>query len=396
MKFLETPFSTENPKDFLHSILIESHMEIARTLAKEAEHRKSEIESLRNIPEDLMSRAKEADLVRMWAAKAFGGAQRSVYEVMACLQAMAYHNASLAWVVGVTNCSSLFSGYLPEGLARSLFADPMSMVGGFAGPAGIAEQVEGGLKVSGQWSWGSGISHCSHIVGGVRVMDDGKTKGTALVFFEPHEVQLEDNWHVVGLKGTHSINYQVEDLLVPNDRWSVFPISEALIDAPLYRFSSLGALSLSIAVIGLGLAQRAVDEIQSLAQHKRPFGQGRPLAQRVPAQQEVGKIHGNYLAAYSLFYQTIASAELEAGSGKSSVQSKAKIRLAACHTSHLCLQVVRDAYQLAGGSAIWQSGKLEELHRDMHVVSQHGMVAESNYRTAGAVLLGNEVPEIML
>lgn len=365
-------------------------------LAQEAENRRTEIESLRKIPKDLIQKVKDLGLVKKWAAKEYGGEQASVSEVTQMLQSIAYHNASLAWVIGVTGCSSLFSGFLPTAMSKQLFGDSQAMIGGFAGPAGMAQKVEGGLEVSGKWSWGSGITHCSHIVGGVGLMEGDKMLGTALIFFEADEIEMHDNWHVLGLKGTHSIDYSAKNVFIPNGRWSHFPLKTPVIDVPLYRFSFLGALSLAVASVGLGLAKRALEEINILAQAKSPFGQGKKLAQRESFQVEFGKLQGNYWAAISLFQSTIAEAEAEAEKGVCSTACKAKIRLAACHSLQLAEKVVRAAYRLAGGSAIWNTNKLEELMRDIQVVTQHGMVSAGNYRTAGAVLLGNKVPEQLL
>lgn len=371
-------------------------MQSAISLAREAEQRKVEIEQLRNIPEDLIERVKKAGLVQMWRAKTKSHSPSTVKTATKTLQSMAYYNGSLAWVISVTNCSSLITGFISDEMTKRIYDSPMSMVGGFAGPAGVAAITEDGLIVKGNWSWGSGTTHCTTIVGGVRLMKKEEMIGTGIVFFSPDEIKFEDNWHVIGLKGTHSIDYSAESLLIPNNRWIYFPVSKPLIDEPLYRFSFLGALSLSVAAVGLGLAQRAVDEIVQIAQSKRPFGQGKPLAQRPIAQEKIGQIRGNFLAAQSLFYQTIRDAEEEVQTQACSTNTKATIRLAACHTITLAVQVVRDAYELAGGSAIWQTGKLEELHRDIHVVSQHGMVSNGNYRTAGAVFLGNQVPVFVL
>jgi len=371
-------------------------MNLVKKLAVEAEQRKEEIESARNIPEDIMERIKAASLVKMWAPKQYGGLELSVMEATQMLQEISYHNASLSWVVGVTGCSSLFSGFLEKQQATLLFNDDHAMVGGFAGPAGMAIQVEDGLQVSGSWSWGSGITHCSHIVGGVMVFDGDQMKGSAIAFFLPEEVDMIDNWHVVGLKGTHSIDYKVDQLTIPEKRWSWFPLAEPNQEAALYRFSFLGALSLTIASVGLGIAKRAVDEITALSAQKSPYGQGKPLSKRPEYQIDIASIHADYLSAEALFNHVIIEAEQETALGKCSQQMKAKIRLAAAHTAHLSHQVVQAAYRMGGGSSIWENHKLEELLRDMNVVSQHGMVAKSNYRTAGAVFTGNQVPEFLL
>lgn len=371
-------------------------MESAIELAKAAEKRKEEIEQNRNIPADIIQQVQSLSLSRLWVAKEYNGSQKPVQEVMNIWQKMAYYNGSLAWVVSVTNCSSLISGFLPQDLAKAVFKSENSMVGGFAGPAGVATAEANGIRVTGKWSWGSGVTHCTHIVAGVRLMKDDAMVGAGIVFLLPEEVTFIDNWHVMGMKGTHSIDYSVQDLIIGNDRWIPFPPAKPIIDAPLYRFSFLGALSLSIAAVGLGLAERARDEIRKIVQQKVSLGQNSPLSKQPIIQDKIGIIEGNFLAAQSLFYNTILEAQKETENNICSVPMKSKIRLTACMTTQLCLNVVRDAYDLAGGSAIWESNKLEELHRDMHVVSQHAMVSSANFRTVGAVSLGNKVPEILL
>ncbi len=369
-----------------------SHVEIA----KEAEDRKAEIEQLRNIPDNLMHQVKEAGLVKLWGSKAVGGGERSVSDVSTIIADIAYHHGSLAWIVGVTGCSALFSGFVDHPLAQLLFENPHAMVGGFAGPAGMAIKVEGGLKVTGRWSWGSGITHSSHIVGGVILFQGERPEGSAVVFFRPDEIEMIDNWHVTGLKGTHSIDYQANNVFIPDGRWSLFPVQEAQVDAPLYRFSFLGALSVAVSSVSLGLARRAVHEIKSLAQKKSPFGMGRPLAERSEAQQQIGKIEGQYLAAESLLYRIIKEAEFEAEQGSCSKETKARVRLATAQSTALCDACVRQAHRLAGGSAVWDTNKLSELLRDIQVVTQHGMVSAGNFKTVGKAMLGGDVHDMML
>ena len=198
------------------------------------------------------------------------------------------------------------------------------------------------------------------------------------------------------MRGTHSIDYSIENLMLNGNRWINFPPKESNIDAPLYRFSFLGALSLSVASVGLGLAERACSEILDLLKLKRPLGQRKMLSQQAVVQDKAGQIIAEFETAQSVFYNIINDAESEVVVGACSKIMKAKIRLASCKTTEMCLNVVRNAYELAGGHAIWDKNKFEELHRDMHVVSQHAMVSKANYRTVGAVYLENDVPEFLL
>jgi alkylation response protein AidB-like acyl-CoA dehydrogenase len=368
----------------------------AISIAKEAEVRHQEIDNIRNIPTDLMTNIKAAGLVKMWSRKECGGAELSVLEVCNIISGMAFYNGSVAWVTSVTNCSSLITGFVSEKIARNLFENEDAMIGGFAGPSGIATIEGESLKVKGKWSWGSGITHCSHIVAGVAIMNDNKMIGTAVVFLNPEEVTFHDNWHVLGLKGTHSIDYSVDSAVIPGDRWTYFPVKAPLSKSPLYKFSFLGALSVSIAAVGLGLAKRAVVEIEEIAKTKSPFGVGKALADRPDFQERLAISKGQLNAAESLLLQTIEKVEREIKTDSCSLLSRASLRLAATHATTMNTEVVNNCYHLAGGSSIWKESKLEELFRDMNVVSQHGMVNRGNYRTVGAVALERDVPEVML
>lgn len=365
-------------------------------IAKEAENRRSEIERQRNIPVEIMEKVKAAGLVKMWCRKDCGGAELPVSEVFDIISEMAYYHASLAWVTGVTNCSSLITGFVSKEMADHLYGSENAMIGGFAGPSGNAMLDGENLVVSGRWSWGSGVTHCSHVVAGVKIIEEEKVRGTAVVFFKPEEVNFHDNWEVIGLKGTHSIDYSAESVLIPKRRWTYFPVQRPLNDSPLYRFSFLGALSLSVAAVGHGIARRALDEIKNIASTKSPFGMGKPLKVRPDFQENMAKALGQYNASSALIKSAISDVEKEIQSGPCSISSKAHLRLAAAHSTTLNTDVVTSCYRLAGGSAIWEGGKLEELLRDMNVVSQHGMVNRGSYRTVGAVYMENEVPEAML
>lgn len=368
----------------------------AIAVAKEAESRKLEIEALRNIPTDITDTIKSAGLVKMWATISCGGTETPVSEVSKIISSMAEYNGSLAWVTAVTNCSSLITGFVSEEMANTLFQDPTAMIGGFAGPSGIATFQDDNLLVSGTWSWGSGISHCSHIVAGVILKDGEDIKGTAVVFFKPQEIKMLDNWHVLGLKGTNSVDYKAENCMIPKSRWTPFPVAEAKHESALYQFSFLGALSVSVASVSMGLATRAIKELQELAQTKKPFGQGKPLSLRSNFQEHFGKLNARLNATKLYLDQSITNIEEQITSGNHNIKSKADIRLATAYCTETAADIVKECYHLAGGSAIWKAGKLEELMRDCNIVTQHGMVNRSNYRTGGAVHLGQEVPQVLL
>ncbi len=366
-------------------------------LGKAAEARRTEIESDRCLPTDLVDKVKETGAFRLWVAREYGGAQAHVLDLMEAVRVLSYYNGSLGWVLGVTGTSGLASGYLKPPVAREVFGNTYSMAGGWAAPAGRAKRLDGGILVDGKWSWGSGIRHCKHIVGGVLLETEaGQRPVSALAYFDPKDVQLIDNWQVLGLKGTNSIDYKVERLFVPDGRWIYFPVREAKIDAPLYRFSFLGALACGVCSVAVGLAQRALDEIILLSTEKVPNGDRRTLAERPAVHEKIAKMQAAFQSSRLFLEDAVRKNWLEAEKGIFSVKTKSELRLAASYAVSEAVEVINQAFRIGGGSTVWDGVKLQELLRDVNMVAQHGMVSLNNYEIAGRVAFDMKVNEWLL
>ena len=373
----------------LHSLLHE--------IGASAEEQNASILQNRFVPDELVNQLKEAGAFRLWVAKDYGGFQSHVLELMRAVQTLSYYNGSLGWILGVTGTAALSSGYLPSEIAQEIYGPQRALTGGWAAPAGRAKRVEGGILVSGKWSWGSGIRYCSHIVGGILVEQEEDLRPlSAIAFFNPKDVTFIDNWDVLGLNGTNSIDYQVESLFVPDGYWMPFPVRKAYIDDTLYRFSFLGALSTGVASVGLGLAERAIHEIVQLSKQKVPNGARRSLSERPVVHEKIALMQARYQSSKLLLEEKVRKNWAEAESGNISVKSKSELRLASTYAVEECCAVVSQAYKIGGGSSIWDGVKLQELLKDVHVVSQHGMIGTSNFEIAGRVAFDLKVNEWLL
>ncbi|NJL11899.1 MAG: hypothetical protein HC913_02070 [Microscillaceae bacterium] len=357
-----------------------------QNLAQEAETRSREIDELRALPADLMGRLKASSVLRLWVAQAYGGHQATVLDLLQAIETCAYYNGSLAWIVAVTGTAALGSGYLPPEAAQAIFGPSDAMTGGWAAPVGQARRVAGGLRVSGRWAWGSGTPQASHIVGGVMVSDASAEKPfSALAYFSPAQVQFHDNWHVLGMRGSQSIDYEVEEAFVPEGYWMPFPVKKPWVEATLYRFSFLGALAAGVASVGLGLAHRAWHEIKALSLQKVPQGAGRTLSERPVVHDQLARMQAAYQSARLYLHEAMHQNWQAAEQGFPDPATKSALRLAATYAAETALQIVQQAYHLGGGSSIWEGVKLQELLRDAQVMSQHGLIAPPNYEVAGRV-----------
>jgi alkylation response protein AidB-like acyl-CoA dehydrogenase len=162
-----------------------------------------------------------------------------------------------------------------------------------------------------------------------------------------------------------------------------------VVDGPLYRFPLLGALALGVCSVALGLARRAEDELIALAVGKRPAQSERTLAERPTVQAEVAKAQAARGAARAFVREAVGEAWEAASTGQElSPAHRARLRLAATDATWRAKDAVDMMYHAAGGSSIHESSPLQRVFRDVHVVTQHGMVAERTYETVGRMALG--------
>ena len=372
-------------------------LDAVRSLGREADKRASETEQLRRLPDDLVAGLVGIGYFRQCVPARYGGSEVPLLDLLDTVEELAYYDGSTAWCGMIGATTALCAAFLPAAWAEEIYGDPATVSGGYAMPAATARPVEGGLVVDGRWPWGSGSYGCTWIGGGCWIVDDQGTRSprpdglaTPFVFFERAQVELLDTWRVAGLRGTGSTDYAVSGAFVPEGRWVQFvPRSAPVVDRPLYRFPFLGALSLGVCAVALGLARRAQDELVALAGAKRPAQSERTLAERPAVQADVARAEAAWRSGRALVRETVAEAWAAAEAGDQlSDEQRRRLRLAATDATWRAASAVDRMYHAAGGSSIHEHSPLQRVFRDVHVATQHGMVAERTYELTGRMALG--------
>lgn len=354
-------------------------------LGRRADELAPETEALRRLPDELAAGLVGTGLPKAWVPARYGGGEAHPLDVLDEIERLSVHDGATGWCGMIAATTGLTAAHLPERWAEEIYGDPAAVTGGFAMPSGSATIVEGGITATGRWQWGSGTHHCTWIGGGL-LLDHGDGRVSApFVFFERDQVELLDTWHVSGLKGTGSTDYAVDDAFVPEGRW-VHVGGEPVVDAPLYRFPFLGALSLGVCAVALGLARRAQDELVALAGGKVPSGSGKPLAERQVVQADVARAEAAWRSARALVREVVH--EAWAGGAEVGDEHRRAIRLAATNAAWRAAEAVDLCYDAGGGSSIRESSPLQRVFRDVHVATQHGMVAARTYEVLGRMAMG--------
>jgi alkylation response protein AidB-like acyl-CoA dehydrogenase len=371
----------------------------ARDLAPTIAARAADTESQRRLPADLAAQMAAAGLFRMAVPHSLGGAEASPADIFAALEILGAADAATGWCAMIAGTTALASAWLPEPFATQVFGDATTITGGVFAPMGKAVVDGDDYIVSGRWAWASGSANCQWLVGGALIFDDGVLRTLAngapdhrMMIFPAGDVELIDTWDASGMRGTGSGDMAVMAVRVPRARSVSFITDRPQQPGPLYAFPPFGLLALGIAAVASGNARAALDDARTLAVTKKGAGSSRTLAERGTVQADYARAEVALESARALAERSIAAAWALARSGAPlDTATRARLRLAATHLTRTAAEVVRAAWDIAGGTAVYASHPLQRRFRDAHVATQHMMVAPATYELTGRVLLGVDV-----
>jgi alkylation response protein AidB-like acyl-CoA dehydrogenase len=373
-----------------------AQLEAARTLAPLLAARSGEGERSRRLSRDVVEALVAGGFFRMLVPSSLGGGESDPATFVATVEELSRRDAAAGWCIAACATSGMVGAYIDEAAAQDVFGAGASVSGGVFAPRGTAYHESDTYLVSGRWAFASGIDHCDWLMGGCMVFEEGTRKMLAegrpdirLALFPASEVEVIDTWNVSGLRGTGSHDMQVHEIRVPAERTTSLLTDKPLERGPLYAFPLFGLLALAIAGVTLGIARAALDDLTELAGGKTPTLSSRRLADRPATQTAMARSEAAWRAARELLYAEIERGWAEARkNGTVSVPEKAALRLAATHATTASAAVVDAAYELGGGTSIYETSSLQRHFRDVHAATQHMLVGPATWELTGRLLLG--------
>jgi alkylation response protein AidB-like acyl-CoA dehydrogenase len=329
-----------------------------------------------------------------------GGSEPSFAEMIDTWIELAWQDGSLGWI-GIANLPSAAAcaAYLPADGFDEVFTRNANRVtvGGQFFPNGLGETVDGGYRITGAWNFGSGTGHSQYVaagfiptVGGEMVAGADGIPPLLVAVIPRDEVVFTDGWHVQGLKGTGSYDYNVTDLFVPGDR--TFPL---FCRAPergcsaAFRMGLIPITAAGHASWALGVARSMLDDVTELAATKVRMGDDASLAHRATFQRNLSHHLAMWKAARLLVVTTFGDVEREVMDGHPLTPTlRADMRVAATYATEASREVVQWAHLAAGTTAIREGTRLERAFRDMYTGTQHVFIGEKSYTDAARIYLG--------
>ena len=365
-----------------------------RNLLPEIRKRREEIEKGRRMPRDLVDQLSRTGVFAQGVPRAVGGEEATPLDLMRAVESVATADGSAGWCTMIGTSGNLAAGYMPEPGAKEVFTNPKAPTAGIAAPSGAATRVDGGVRVSGRWSYASGINHCDWVFAGCLVMDNGKPRMTPHgpeiihVWLPVANVTIHDTWHVSGLCGTGSNDFSATDVFVPDQR--IFRLLDPTDHRkePLYQMPPVGMFVFQVVCVSLGIARAALDELTEMAQTKVPTLYMQVLADKPVVQVDLARAEAELGAARSFLFEAVDEIWQTVRSGKApALRQIAKGRIAATHAAETAAHVSRTASALAGGSAIYNASPMQRHARDAEAITHHFTVAPHSWEEAGRVFL---------
>src|SRR5215467_9889872 len=309
----------------------------AHELAAEITAAAADIERTRRIPDSLLKRLHDTRLFRMLLPRSAGGDEIEPADYVAALEELARHDASIAWNTFTANSSTLIAAFLEPEAVRAIFADPRTVVSWGPPNASRAQAVDGGYRLTGQWDFSSGCrqanwmgAHC-HVLeadGTLRLNRFGRPTVRTLLF-PVEQATLLDTWHTIGLRGTASDSYSVDDVFV-SEAFSSTREDPTLRRerGPLYAFTMQCLYATGVAAVGFGIARAMLSEFITLASRKAPRGLAR-LADNAVVQADVARAEARLGSARAYLIETLTTIYAHADDvAPIEVADRARVRLA--------------------------------------------------------------------
>jgi alkylation response protein AidB-like acyl-CoA dehydrogenase len=315
------------------------------------------------------------------------------------IETIARADASTAWCLGQAGGCAMSAAYLDLPVARAIFGnDPRAVLAWGPGPKVRAIECEGGYKVTGVWAFASGGRHATWLgahcpiykVDGTPRLDTNGIQQERTMLVRAGDAKWTDIWNTVGLRGTASDQFALEDFFVRSDHSITREFDQERRESgPLYRMGAGTCYQMGFAGVACGIARGALDSFIEVARNKVPRGTKSRLRDNAVVQSNLAQAEVNLRAARGFVLQSMADTWKSLTAGATiTVAQRINIRMAATHAIHKAREAVDFAYNAAGATAIFEDHPLERRFRDIHTVTQQLQGQLWHFETVGAWMLG--------
>ncbi len=338
-------------------------------------------DAARKLAPESMRAMVEAGMFKIPVPARVGGYELPLRTLASAVTALSIACPSSGWVLMVMGAHHWCMGSFSAAAQDEVFGGGAGgLVAGTLSWQGQAKPVAGGYQVDGRWQFGSGIDHANWVMLGCA---DPVAGGPLVHVVVPRaEIEVDDTWRVLGLRGTGSKDLVAHGVFVPEHR----AVDTRMLfggaspharnhRSNLYKLSAEAMLSNSVATAVLGSAKFALDKFIERTLQRRVILTGAKKSEHAPTQIRLAEAAAEIRSAELLQGDTQDSFERFMASGATmDFEARAAIRWNAAYSAELCRRAVARMYSGSGAHAVYESSALQAAFRNINVGAQHASI----------------------
>ncbi|HEY1503278.1 MAG TPA: hypothetical protein VGF92_03205 [Stellaceae bacterium] len=355
-------------------------------------------EAARRCPDESMADFDAAGFLRICQPARFGGFELGWDVLCEVGQILARGCGAQAWVSTVMGDHAQIASGLPIEAQEEIWGkNPKAHICASFAPVGMARSVAGGVRFSGKHGFASGIDHAQWALPGGMIVD-GPMKGERCLFLMPiGDVTVIDDWHVVGMSGTGSKSFNVEDGFVPEHRILRFSDLEQATgpgnkahQSPIFRMPHGGLATSAFACIAVGIAEGFLADY--IAATRKRVSRGVKVAEQTGTQISLAVAAAEIEAAAALYMAPVREARRLLDRGETvPAHQRMRGKRNSTYAARTALSAVEKLFYASGARVLFEGNAMQRAYRDLQAAASHaGLVWDVGMSDYGRHLLESE------
>jgi 3-hydroxy-9,10-secoandrosta-1,3,5(10)-triene-9,17-dione monooxygenase len=354
-------------------------------VAPQLRARGREAEERRSVPAESMQALAETGLLRACAPRRYGGSELDLDVTFDALVEVARACTATGWVASLMVIHHfLLARFDPRAQEEVWGAGPDVLAASGVAPSGEAVRVAGGMRVTGRWSYASGIDHCAWAILNTHVRDaahPGMKPTSHFVLVPAADYAIEDDWHASGLRGSGSKAVRLDDVFVPDHRVetglaiNAGKTSGLAVNSALYQASFPGLFALTFAPPAIGTASAMIEHFREHMSTRRAAYTGAAYRGKPTAWLRLAEASATVDAARLVLDRDLVALQREAVTGAHVAATTERARYDVAFIVDRCAHATGALFAGSGGRALYDTSPLQRCFRDIHAITQHAATA---------------------
>lgn len=365
--------------------------------------RRNDTRENRKVLPEARALIRESGIARLLQPPAYGGAGGPLADIVDAVAAVGAACGSTGWAAVQYVIHAFMVAQWPRETQDEVWGDdPKNLVSGILiRSLGRYAKADGGYRVSGRWPFVTGVDTCDWcIVSGYEEGQAGQHETHRHFLMKREEVEIEDTWHALGLRGSGTNHVRLEERFVPARRALSM---EALRggespgghwrERPFYTLPSYPIFGIGITSGAVGIALEIVGEYNAIARRKGSIMAEKDVS--AFASQHIRFAESRCAVDCAKRILKLAADEMSAiahDAHRPSLEERARCRALATYAGNLAMDASRTVWDLSGAASVYSTSEIGNLYTDMMVANQHfTQNKDVNFTTYGRMLYGLEI-----